>query len=478
MCGALFFVPFGMRVPAISSIIDRVGHGDRRSSCSIILVFLLWYSSLLDASAQSISGSFVGEGVRPASVTLLENIGGEHLPLDSVGLDRKGRFRFPKKKYPAGFYRLSTPDGDPFDLILDPREQEVIVRFDGTPLQEHAVVLDSDVNKRLWEYKWASRDAQAKLAVVQHDRSKLAIDDEQGHARLDSIEMVIAATKNDLRTRLIEGDPLSPFARLLQLDQKLQEAVPNGASAIARAMDWDDPVLLRSSSYARGIMAYLQALPDPMVEDLSGACDSIMTWATADTACWRYSRYFLVRTFVEYGPDMVAQHMVDKYVTGTGSLVAPGPELLLIAQEMMKVSIGALAPDVTLVDPVQNDSIPLENILAQHRYTALFFYSSSCDHCHGEMPGLLEVRATFLQRGFEVVGVALDADLEEFVETLEAEQLVWPSYSELIGWGCTTAKRFSVKSTPNYFLLDTNGRIVAKPYNYEDLRAVLTELLR
>jgi hypothetical protein len=93
------------------------------------------------------------------------------------------------------------------------------------------------------------------------------------------------------------------------------------------------------------------------------------------------------------------------------------------------------------------------------------------------MPGLRQLRNEFKDRGFEVVGIALDTDTSEFHSIIEREHLDWPSYTDLMGWGAPAAKAFMVKSTPSLCLIDQKGSIVAKPYDHFELRKLLEELL-
>src|SRR5690606_15455096 len=151
-------------------------------------------------------------------------------------------------------------------------------------------------------------------------------------------------------------------------------------------------------------------------------------------------------------------------------LVLPDAELRAATEGLLRVSIGATAPIVFLVDPVKHDTLELADLLKGQSYTLLFFYSSTCDHCHVQMPGLMALYREDREKGFQVLGIALDSDLEEFQSGITERGLTWPSFSELNGWGSSAAKAFAVKSTPSLFLLDSNGVIVAKPYDHQELR--------
>jgi peroxiredoxin len=123
-----------------------------------------------------------------------------------------------------------------------------------------------------------------------------------------------------------------------------------------------------------------------------------------------------------------------------------------------------------------SDTLVLSRILQDHSYVLLFFYSSTCEHCHDEMPPLVELHRKYVDRGFSVVGIALDADTSEFHETIREEGLPWSSTSELSGWGSLAAKSYVVKATPAMFLLDRTGTIIAKPFDAHELAELLGSL--
>src|SRR5690606_37130640 len=104
------------------------------------------------------------------------------------------------------------------------------------------------------------------------------------------------------------------------------------------AFAWADPELLRSSIYSKAVMAALQNAPQDRMDVFERASDSLLMWTRPDEECWSYTRSLLVRLFAQYGPDHVAQYVVDTFVSGPGSLVPAGPEVLEAAADLLKVT--------------------------------------------------------------------------------------------------------------------------------------------
>lgn len=428
-------------------------------------------------AAQLIAGTMDPAAARPGAwLVLWATRGGEHFPIDSVQLDKRGQFRFRPAARPTGYYQLGY-GSDRVDVILDAKEPELRIRFDGAPLREHLRILASQENLRLWEYKYASRDAQEQLRRIGAQRGLMDPRDADGLARLAQEEEQVKARLSALLDRLVAQDSGSFFSRAVLTDQRLMAALPNGPVAIRDAMDWRDADLVRSSVYPRAIMAVLQAATPAMPPVLINAADSILRWAAPDTACWSFARQQLIEIFSTYGPEEVVQHMVDRHVLGAGALAPPDGRLLTVVAEQLKAAIGAPAPDAVLPSPLTGVSHRLHGLLQAQPFTLLFFYSSTCDHCHEQMGPINALHAAYRDRGLQVLGIALDADAGEFKRNIEERGLAFPCYSELMAWGSPAAKAFAVRATPSLILLNRAGIIVAKPHDAAELAELLPVLL-
>lgn len=434
------------------------------------------WSGCVAVSAQEILGSMpVSSGGSGKPIFLYRANGGEHIRLDSALIDGEGRFRFSPADYPTGYYRLGFPE-DQVDLILGVGEGTLRIDFAGRPLQEHITVSGSVENQRLWEYKWASRDAQRRRRSIAEARAGMDPRDQAGLDRLAAEESTILRHQQDLLNRLVAQDSSSFFAKVVITDQRLMAAIDHGPLAIRNAMRWTDPSLVRSAVYGKAIMALLQSSTPATPDMLIAASDSVLAWASGDAVCWSFARSCLIEVFSTYGPEDIVQHLVDRYVVGQGTLVPPDQALLATVADQLRNAVGSLAPDIELPSPITGKNDQLFALLQSRKYTAVFFYSSTCDHCHAEMPGLNALFDRYGTLGFNIIGIALDDQLEDFTANIAQRSLRFPCYSELMAWGSPAAKAFAVKATPNLILLDRTGRIIAKPRDHVELYELLQGL--
>lgn len=93
----------------------------------------------------------------------------------------------------------------------------------------------------------------------------------------------------------------------------------------------------------------------------------------------------------------------------------------------------------------------------------------------GEVPLLKELYAQYLDRGVAVVGISLDDELKPLQEMVTSKGMSWPQIHDA---DKSLVKLFNVKGTPTYYLLDRDGKIVAKEIPLEKLSGAIDELLK
>ena len=137
-------------------------------------------------------------------------------------------------------------------------------------------------------------------------------------------------------------------------------------------------------------------------------------------------------------------------------------------------SIGAIAPDLAFPDPDGNIR-KLSDL--RGKVVLLDFWASWCRPCRGENPHVVAMYQKYHDKGFEVFSVSLDRDKESWKRAIAADGLVWPNHvSDLKYWSSEAARTYGVSSIPSMFLLDQNGRIIAKNLRGEALSNALKQL--
>lgn len=106
----------------------------------------------------------------------------------------------------------------------------------------------------------------------------------------------------------------------------------------------------------------------------------------------------------------------------------------------------------------------------QDKYILLEFWASWCGPCRKENPLLLQLYERYKQKGFEIVGVSLDVNKQQWINAIAKDSLTWPNITDFKGADNIPALMYGVYSMPANFLIDPQGKIIAK-----DLRGVFLE---
>lgn len=157
------------------------------------------------------------------------------------------------------------------------------------------------------------------------------------------------------------------------------------------------------------------------------------------------------------------------------------PEHPLVAERYNKInnpqfrtSEGSVAPELEFSDP---DGKVRKLSDLRGKVVLIDFWASWCGPCRKENPHVRAMYEKYHDRGFEVFSVSLDNNKDRWKDAIAKDGLVWPNHvSDLKGWGSAAAKLYGVSSIPSTFLVDKDGRIIAKGLRGEQLTAVLEQI--
>ena len=84
--------------------------------------------------------------------------------------------------------------------------------------------------------------------------------------------------------------------------------------------------------------------------------------------------------------------------------------------------------------------------------------------CRAEHPYLREVYKNYKDKGFEIFAVSLDqaGKKQAWLNAIEKDQITWPQVSDLQFYNNKAAVLYGIKAIPQNFLLDKEGKIIAK----------------
>ena len=123
------------------------------------------------------------------------------------------------------------------------------------------------------------------------------------------------------------------------------------------------------------------------------------------------------------------------------------------------ISIGSVAADIILND---TSGIPISLASLRGKYVLLDFWAAWCRPCREENPNIVENYNNYKSYGFDVYQVSLDRTKEDWIRGIKQDKLPWINVSDLKYYQSEAAELYNVDRIPSAFLLDPDGKIIAK----------------
>ncbi|MCO5239320.1 MAG: AhpC/TSA family protein [Chitinophagaceae bacterium] len=150
----------------------------------------------------------------------------------------------------------------------------------------------------------------------------------------------------------------------------------------------------------------------------------------------------------------------------------------IVRQE--KLQIGMPAPDFNQID-LNGNQISLKKF--RGKYILLDFWASWCLPCREEHPYLKKAYAKYHDKGFEIIGFSLDGPENKTAwrEAVKKDDLQWVQLCDFKVWNSDLIIEYNYlggKGIPANFLINPEGKIIAKDLRGDDVEKELSGLIK
>jgi len=276
--------------------------------------------------------------------------------------------------------------------------------------------------------------------------------------------VTVAASKDSIAKGSVTGAPLDVLYK--QHRRELDAQVGNRLQAIEK-------------KYAAMKASPTDKLPDSLAKQHSREVQA--AFGRADTLSMQFIQAhpesvvsaFLAQSYYEMEPEKLEK--IYGTLAPQGKQSYYGQRIRTYLDEQAKIGLGRTAPEFSMADTTGK---PVALSSLRGKYVLVDFWASWCGPCRKENPNVVAAYQKYHDKGFEILGVSLDDKKHLWEKAINADKLTWQHVSDLKGWRNQAAGLYMVKSVPSSFLLDKDGKIIAKNLRGEDLHKKLAELLK
>ena len=124
--------------------------------------------------------------------------------------------------------------------------------------------------------------------------------------------------------------------------------------------------------------------------------------------------------------------------------------------------VGDVLPDFDVLD-VDLKTVKLSTLLQKGHYTLVELWASWCGPCRADIPHLKETYQCYHEKGFEMVSISIDDDMDAWLKAVKEEGMPWTQVCGANGKGYKKEcmDLFGVSGVPSCVLIDKEGRVIS-----------------
>jgi len=462
---------------------------------------------------------FTIDGTAHDTIYLANYYGNKLYYSDTTVANAKGVAVFDRPSgYKAGVYAVVIPGPKYFELIVN--DPVVEMKSDTAALNEHVSVVRSEENKLFQTYirYLADKKVEAEAINKQMEAATDPIAKAGLKQRLKALDTLIITYQKDL----VAKNPNTLVASIVKMSiapEKTEVYKADGTLDSAasyynyRAHFWDntnlkDPRNLRMPVFQNKFDEYIGKVIPQIPDTINKWADDLIQRMDDGGDLFKFAVNgitYKYETSDIMGMDAVFVHMAQTYycpTDGSKSRVdwmsaEKMDKLCERARKEAPLIIGAQGKDIILPDTTEANWLSYYKM--PEKYVLIIFWDPHCGHCKKVLPTIHEdwkEKLKPLDVGVFAVAKATDStlfhDWKQFIRENDLDWtnvgLTWHVYNEAktASWkfipkyttieSLNYADTWDVYSTPRFFLMDKNRKIVGKQLDVDQMAELIKAL--
>tara|TARA_R110002126_G_scaffold6240_2_gene32869 strand:- start:4077 stop:5417 length:1341 start_codon:yes stop_codon:yes gene_type:complete len=238
-------------------------------------------------------------------------------------------------------------------------------------------------------------------------------------------------------------------------------------------VNFNNPILQSSNFLEERMLNYVFGMSSDSKDELENYKENIDVvysyMKDAPKEVQRILLFDLWQQMSDLGFESIANYIAENYLMDVA--VALNDQELLHALILCKnISNGNVAPDFN-IEIKEKDKLvekKLTQLEGAENYI-IVFWSSTCSHCLDEVPQLQTFIKSLEKDKVKVVAIGLEDEPYKWKDLTYS----YPEFIHVYGegkWDNEIGDAYGVTSTPTYFILDTDKKIISKPVDFDALK--------
>ncbi|MBL7962429.1 MAG: DUF5106 domain-containing protein [Flavobacteriales bacterium] len=486
----------------------------------LFILFLLGLPVLTSAQDKR-KLEFKITGLKDRDTVYLANYYGNRLYYADTALaNAKAEVVFARPSgYKAGIYAVVVPGPKYFEFIAD--EPEVLMESDREDLNGRMVVKNSVQNKAFYDYIRFLNDKKKEGDAIREKRESSTNPLQRSMAKQQLEDLDLGVRKH--QAELVKQYPGTLFSVIVNMGiptEQVELTTPDGkVDSLAsyynfRQHFWDNTALtderiVRTPMFQNKLEEYIGKIVPQIPDTINRLADDLIGRLGTSEELFKFVVHnitYKYETSEIMGMDAVFVHMAETYYCpppGQKSRAVWMDEEKLKkmcerARKMAPIVIGAKSRNIILPDTTEQRWIDLHKL--PNEYIYVVFWDPHCGHCKKTLPDIYKQYQEILKpKGIEVFSVAKATDSTLFADWrkfIREHDMRWvnvgltanvfkdarknpgkyvPSITTIESLNYMDT--WDVHSTPKFFVLDGDRKIVGKSITPEQA-ADLIERLR